>query len=118
MSDPKTTDLTAKQKAFLKSQSQTLEAKLQIGKNGLSDNFVKELDIALERDEIVEVRVGKFVSGESEGRSPSRGDRGVSPMETLAAEAATKSRSTLVGTVGRTALYYRAAKEPKLKLPS
>ncbi len=94
------TELTAKQRAHLKSQAQPLEAKLQIGKNGLSDNFVKELDVALERDELVKVRIGKFVE------------------ESLAAEAAAKTKAALVGTVGRTALYYRRSKEPKLKLPS
>ena len=98
--ETKVPELTPKQRAWLKSQAQPLEAKLQIGKNGLSDNFVKELDVALERDELVKVRIGKFVE------------------DTLASEAATKSKSALIGTVGRTALYYRASKEPKLKLPS
>lgn len=93
-------ELTAKQKAYLKSQAQPLDDKLQIGKNGLSDNFVKELDVALERDELVKVRIGKFVE------------------DTLANEAAAKARATLVGKVGRTAIYYRASKEPKIKLPS
>lgn len=93
-------ELTAKQKAFLKSHGQKLEAKLQIGKNGVSDTFVKELDVALERDELVKVRIGKFVE------------------ETLAAEAAAKTKASLVATLGRTALYYRAAKEPKLALPT
>jgi RNA-binding protein len=96
----KVPDLTPKQRAWLKSRAQPLEAMLQIGKNGLSDNFLKELDVALERDELVKVRVGKFVE------------------EALADEAAAKTRAVLVGRVGRTAIYYRAAKEPVIKLPS
>jgi RNA-binding protein len=93
-------DLNPKQRAFLKSQAQSLEAKLQIGKNGLSDNFLKELDVALERDELVKVKVGKFVE------------------DTLADEAASKTKAALVAKLGRTALYYRAAKEPKINLPA
>ena len=92
-------DLSAKQRAFLKSHAQTLDAKLQIGKNGLSDAFLKELEIALARDELVKVRIGKQVE------------------ETLALEAASKTKSSLVAKLGRTALYYRAGKEPKISLP-
>ena len=92
-------EITPKQRAFLKSQAQPLEAKLQIGKNGLSDAFLKELEVALDRDELVKVKIGKFVE------------------ETLADEAAAKTRAALVARIGRTALYYRPGKEPKLVLP-
>ncbi|HZV01659.1 MAG TPA: YhbY family RNA-binding protein [Planctomycetota bacterium] len=92
-------DLNAKQRSFLKSQAQALEPKLQIGKNGLSDSFLKELEVALDRDELVKVRIGKFVE------------------ETLADEAAAKTKSALVAKLGRTVLYYKAAKEPKISLP-
>jgi RNA-binding protein len=92
-------DLTPKQKAFLKSQAQALEAKLQIGKNGLSDGFLKELEVALERDELVKVKIGKHVE------------------ETLALEAADKTKAALVAQLGRTAIYYRESDEPKISLP-
>jgi RNA-binding protein len=93
-------ELSPKQRAHLKSLAHDKDEKLQIGKNGLSDNFLKELDTALERDELVKVRVGKFVE------------------DTLAEEAATKSSSTLVAKLGRTVLYYRRAKkDPKIELP-
>ena len=93
------TELSPKQKAFLKSKGQGLDPRLQIGKNGLTESFLKELEVALERDELVKVKVGKYVE------------------ETLAAEAATKTKAALVATLGRTALYYRPSKEPKLDLP-
>ena len=92
-------DLTAKQRAFLKTKGHDLEPRLQIGKNGLTDAFMKELETALARDELVKVRVGKFVA------------------EGSADEAATKSRAALVARLGRTILLYRASKEPKIELP-
>jgi RNA-binding protein YhbY len=60
---------------------------------------LKELASALERDELVKVRVGKFVD------------------EVLAAEAAEKVKAVVVAQLGRTALYYKAAEEPRLSLP-
>jgi RNA-binding protein len=94
-------ELSPKQKAFLKSQGQGLDPRLQIGKNGLTESFLKELDVALERDELVKVKVGKYVDG----------------SDALVAEAASKASAALVATLGRTALYYRASKEPRLVLP-
>jgi RNA-binding protein len=93
------TELSAKQRAFLKKKAHDMEPRLQIGKNGVTDAFVKELETALEREELVKVRVGKHVA------------------EELADEAAAKSRAALVAKLGHTVIYYRAAKEPKLELP-
>ena len=92
-------ELNAKQRAFLKTHAHDLEPKLQIGKNGVSETFVKELDVALERDEVVKLKVGKFVEGDP------------------AADAAAKTRAALVARLGRTVLLYRPSKEPKIELP-
>lgn len=92
-------ELTAKQRAYLKSQAHALEPLLQIGKNGVTDNFLKELDGALEREELIKVRIGKFVD------------------ETQADEAAKKTKAALVAKLGRTVIYYRPAEEPRIELP-
>jgi RNA-binding protein len=92
-------ELSPKQRAFLKSKAHDMEPKLQIGKNGLTDAFLKELEAALARDELVKVRVGKHVD------------------EGLAGEAAGKVKAAFVAQVGRTAVFYRAAKEPTIELP-
>ncbi|MBI3722825.1 YhbY family RNA-binding protein [bacterium] len=93
-------ELSPRQRAFLKSKGHALEPKLQIGKSGLSDAFLRELEIALSRDELVKVRVGKQVE------------------DALAEEAAARTSAALVATLGRTVLYYRAAEEPVIELPS
>ena len=91
--------LTAKQRAFLKSKAHAMEPLLQLGKAGATDGFLHELEVALSREELVKIRIGKFVEADL-------------------AELAKTAKAELVGEVGRTAILYRAAEEPKLSLPA
>ena len=52
--------LTSAQRRKLKAIAQRLDASIKIGKNGLTDGFLKEVDDALKRDELVKVRFVEF----------------------------------------------------------
>ena len=49
--------LTSKQRAFLKGLSTKVNTMFQIGKGGLSDNQIAEIEILLEKHELVKVHV-------------------------------------------------------------
>lgn len=91
-------ELTKQQLSWLRSQAHGLAPLLQIGKAGVSDAFVEQLEEALERQELVKVRVGKLV--EIDGPA-----------------VAERVRATLVQKVGRMLVFFRRAAEPKLELP-
>ena len=49
--------LTSKQRAYLRSLSNKLDAIFQIGKGGINENQLKQIDDALEKRELVKVHV-------------------------------------------------------------
>lgn len=49
--------LTSKQRAHLRSIANDYDAIFQIGKGGIGDNFIKQMDDALEARELVKVKV-------------------------------------------------------------
>ena len=49
--------MNGKQRAYLKSLANTLNPLLQVGKNGISDSFIKQLDKSLEGHELVKINV-------------------------------------------------------------
>ncbi|RKD32485.1 ribosome assembly RNA-binding protein YhbY [Thermohalobacter berrensis] len=49
--------LTGKQRSYLKSLAHNIDPILQIGKNGISENLVKQIDDALEAREIIKVKI-------------------------------------------------------------
>lgn len=49
--------LTGKQRAYLKSMANTIDPIFQLGKNGITDNFIKQVEEALEVREIVKIKV-------------------------------------------------------------
>ena len=49
--------LTGKQRSHLKSLAHNLDPLFQLGKNGLSENFIKQVDEALENREIVKINI-------------------------------------------------------------
>ncbi|MCG4586486.1 YhbY family RNA-binding protein, partial [Anaerosalibacter bizertensis] len=51
--------LTGKQRSYLKSIANGIEPIFQIGKNGINENFIKQVDEALEAREIIKINVLK-----------------------------------------------------------
>lgn len=54
--------LTGKQRSHLKGIANNIDSIFQLGKNGLTENFIKQIDDALEAREIVKVNVLKNCS--------------------------------------------------------
>jgi len=50
-------ELTSKQRAQLRAMANTMEAILQIGKDGIGDNLIKQAYDALEARELIKARV-------------------------------------------------------------
>lgn len=51
--------ITSKQRAYLRSLGNTIKPILQIGKDGINDNLIKQIDDALEAREIIKLTVLK-----------------------------------------------------------
>ena len=49
--------MTGKQRAYLRGLANKLDAKYQMGKDGLTDAFIKQIDDALEANELIKVHV-------------------------------------------------------------
>lgn len=49
--------ITGKQRAYLKSIANTMDPLFQIGKNGVTENFVEQVKEALEAREIIKIKV-------------------------------------------------------------
>ena len=49
--------MTSKQRAYLRSLANNLTAIFQVGKNGISDNLIKQVDDALEARELIKLNV-------------------------------------------------------------
>ncbi len=49
--------LTGKQRSYLKGLANKMDPLFQIGKNGISENFIKQMDEALETKELIKVNI-------------------------------------------------------------
>ena len=96
------TELTGKQKRYLRSQGHHLEPALMVGANGVAEGPIGELDRALADHELVKVRIGQ-------GCGVGRKD--------VAEALATATGSAVAQVLGRTILFYRPAKKPRIRLP-
>jgi len=86
------TELNSRQRATLRGMAMKLKAIIHIGKQGLSPSIVRELSIALNRDELVKVRV---IAETREQRAA------------IMADIAVQTLSCFCGATGATASYYR-----------
>ncbi len=95
--------LTGKQRSHLKSIANNIDSIFQLGKNGLTENFVKQIDDALETREIVKVNVLKNCS--------------LDPTE-VANELVEGLSAEFVQSIGRKFVIYRESIEhKKIELP-
>lgn len=96
--------LTEKQKKHLRGLAHSRDPIVMIGQSGLSPAVVAELEGALNAHELVKVSV----------RVGDRDER-----DSILAELATQTASTLVQRIGNVGVLYRAHKEkPKIILPN
>ena len=95
--------ITSKQRSHLKGLANSIDPIFQLGKSGISENFVKQIDDALEAREIVKVNVLKNCS--------------LDPTE-VANEIADKLKAEYVQSIGRKFVIYRESREnKKIELP-
>lgn len=95
--------LTGKQKRFLRAMGNEIEPIIQVGKGGVNDNVVRQVDEALEARELIKVRVLQNCLEEPKGVG-----------EVLAEE----TKAELVQVIGRNMLLYRESREkPRIELP-
>lgn len=92
------------QKAYLKKLANPISHRYLIGKGGLDDKFVSELNDALEARELIKVGILQNASCE--------------PKE-IAEELAERLGADLVQVIGRVMVYYRKSKKnPKIVVPT
>lgn len=84
--------LSSAEKKQLRGLAQRLSANAHVGKAGLTDTLIAELDNLLQRDQLVKV---KFIV---------RGD----PLKEAIAQIEQRADCECVGRVGKTAVFYRA----------
>ncbi|MBS3977086.1 MAG: ribosome assembly RNA-binding protein YhbY [Syntrophomonadaceae bacterium] len=95
--------LSGKQKRYLRAMGTGLEAIVQVGKGGLNDNVLRQLDEALEARELVKAKVLQNCEEET---------------EQVASDLAQGTGADLVQVIGRTLLFYRPSKKkPQIQLP-
>lgn len=95
--------MTSKERAYLRGLANTLQPIFQIGKGGISDVLLKQLDDALEARELIKINVLETAPED---------------VKTLGEQIASKTNSVFVQAVGNKITLYRARKkDPKIVLP-
>ena len=96
--------LTGKQKRFLRAEAHHLTPIFQVGKGGVNENLIKQIDETLEVRELIKVSI-LDTCGEDKGD--------------VAERLAEGSGAELVQVIGRTVVLYKESKEnKKIELPS
>ena len=93
--------LTVKQKVALRSMAMTIKPIYQIGKDGITENLVEGISLALEAHELIKISVLKNVS---------------SPLTQIAYDIASATNSELIQIIGRNIVLYRESKKKIIKL--
>lgn len=94
--------LTSKQRSYLKGLANNIEVVAYIGKEGISEGFLKQLDDVLEARELVKVSIQK---------------NSILDTKEAANEVAKLTRSEFVQAIGRKFVLYRKSNEdPKIEL--
>lgn len=95
--------LTSKQRAYLRGLANNYETLFQIGKGGINDSLIKQVDDALAKRELIKIN-----SLENSPKS----------AKEFAEEISVKSKCEVVQVIGRRIiLYKRNNKDPKIILP-
>ena len=84
------------EKVWLRGRGQLLEPVVRLGRQGVTPEFLTELNRALDAMELVKIKFMEFKD----------------QRKTLAPQIAEQSSSQLIGMVGHTALYFRQNNDP------
>mgnify|MGYP001239104194 CR=1 FL=1 len=96
--------LTGKQKRFLRSKAHHLQAIFQVGKDGVNENMLEQLDDVLEKRELIKVKVLQNC---------------LEDKASVAEQLQEGTGAELVQIIGNQIILYRpASEEPKIILPS
>lgn len=87
-------ELSSHDLAALRASGQSIDAAFQVGKGGVTDGVVKELQAWLSREPLVKVKIQKAAFGEGD-------------VKAIAQDLATRARVTLVEVRGHMALFHR-----------
>lgn len=98
----KTIELTGKQNRYLRGLGHGLQPFVMIGKHHLSEDVIRAADEALDKHELIKVRI-------QEGCLEDR--------KTVAAELAAETGSAVVQVLGKTFLLYRPGENKLITLP-
>ena len=95
--------LTGKQKRALRGLAHDLDPVVQIGNAGLTDGVIRQIDEALERHELIKVKIGQDAPvGKRDAND----------------EISSRTRSEDVQQIGRVLVFYRERKkDPTIELP-
>jgi RNA-binding protein len=95
--------LTGKQKRFLRSKAHHLDPLFQVGKGGVNENMIKQIDDVLEARELIKVSI---LQNCDEDR------------DTVAEQLSKGAKAELVQVIGNTIVLYKESKEKKqIELP-
>ncbi|NLY78028.1 MAG: ribosome assembly RNA-binding protein YhbY [Tissierellia bacterium] len=90
--------LTGKQRSYLKSLANTMDPIFQVGKYGITDNFIKQVDDALEKRELLKIKVL---------------NNSLLDAKEVASELAEKVNAEFVQSIGNKFVLYRESKKNK-----
>ncbi|MGA9226254.1 MAG: ribosome assembly RNA-binding protein YhbY [Mesobacillus sp.] len=95
--------LTGKQKRFLRSKAHHLNPIFQVGKGGVNENMVKQIDEVLEARELIKVSILQNCEDD---------------RDTVAEQLSNGAKAELVQVIGNTIVLYKESRENKqLVLP-
>lgn len=94
--------ITPKQRAFLKKEAHALEPSIMVGKSGVTETVIKQVEEMLEKRELIK---GKCL------------DTSPEDAKEIVQILIDHTGSDFVQTIGRTFVLYRPAKKPVLVLP-
>lgn len=95
--------MTSKQRAYLRSMANNITPIFQVGKNGISDNLIKQVDDALEARELIKINILETAPDD---------------IKLIGNTLADKTNSEFVQTVGnKITLFRKRNKNSKIDLP-
>lgn len=94
--------LTGKQRSYLKSLANSVEPIMQIGKGGITENVLKQIDDALEARELIKINIL---------------NNSMLEAKETANEIAESVRAEYVQSIGNKFVLYRESKEKLINMP-